>query len=42
MSITGKISQDDSRKHSRNGSITSLRRSVCSSHGSAGNESLMV
>ncbi len=42
MPVTGKIYQDDSRKHSRNGSINSQRRSVCSSHGSAGNESLMV
>jgi hypothetical protein len=42
MSINGKIYYDDSRRWSQDESIKSQRKSVCSSRGSADNDSLMV
>ncbi|CAF3479645.1 unnamed protein product [Adineta steineri] len=41
MSTTGKTYQNRIRKHSRNGSNTSYCKSICSSHGSADNDSFM-
>lgn len=42
MSINGKKHKDNNRRWSHNGSINSLRQSVCSSRTSVDNDSLMV